>query len=122
MLYEVCLCIYIYSVNIVIINAETWVCLAQLTQLLSPTKTFRNLTHTKVLLTPNMNQRWCDVIFSDPSQTLLPGVHSRDDSHPCGWALPRGVIVGARPYFSTEELRAFALKLLEGGARAFFSV
>lgn len=66
-------------------------------------------------------KRWCDIIFSVDSQTLLPGVHSRDDSHPCGWALPRGVIWGARPFFSKEELRAFALKLLDGGARTLKS-
>ena len=29
-------------------------------------------------------KRWCDIIFSVGSQTLLPGVHNRDDTHAGG--------------------------------------
>lgn len=63
-------------------------------------------------------KKWCALLFQQSEQTLLPGVHLRDGIHLCGRAIPKGVIAHARPWFSTQELEAFASKLLAGGGRS----
>ena len=59
----------------------------------------------------------CDIIARIRSQNLLPGRHKRDKSHKCGKALPRGVILDARPFFAKAELETFAKLILDGGGR-----
>lgn len=48
---------------------------------------------------------------------MLPGSHRRDESHHCGKALPRGILLDARPFFSKGELETFAKLILDGGGR-----
>lgn len=62
-------------------------------------------------------KRLFDAVFACSGQTRIPGKHRRDESHSCGWALPRGVILEARPFFTVPELESFAAKLLDGGGR-----
>ena len=62
-------------------------------------------------------KKWCFLLFQQPEQTLLPGIHHRDGIHSCGRAIPKGMISHARPWISTHELEAFASKLIAGGGR-----
>ena len=66
-------------------------------------------------------KKWCSDIFAIEDQCLLPGIHKRDGHHSCGWALPRGVIVGARPYITETELRHFADLLFAGAGSSLLS-
>ena len=62
-------------------------------------------------------KRWCNAIFTQTDQCLLPGQHCPEHCHPCGRALPKGMIQGARPLLSEHELRHFARLLLDGAGR-----
>ena len=66
-------------------------------------------------------KQWCGSIFHTDDQLLLPGTHCPDHGHPCGKALPKGMIRGARPLLTESELRHFARLLLAGAGRTLQS-
>ena len=56
----------------------------------------------------------CTTLFSSTGQKVLPGVHHATWAHKCGQAIPKGSILGARPFLENQELLQFACILREG--------
>ena len=59
-------------------------------------------------------KRVCARVFSIEGQVRLPGRHESTLIHKCGKAIPKGAIFAARPYFSPQDLHAFAAVLQDG--------